>query len=133
MKRISFLLLFSFIGLLATAQKSGELNGTWIPVKQELGGDAFPNETFEGQKLVINGDSYTLHAESVDKGKLSYSKGKMTIEGTEGANSGKTIPAIYKVEDGMLVICYNLGGTDNPKGFSTKGEPMYFMATFRKE
>ena len=48
--------------------KSGNLNGTWIPVKQEIGGAALPNAAFEKQSLTITDSNYTFIAESADKG-----------------------------------------------------------------
>lgn len=133
MKRISLLFVCSLLGLSIMAQKGDKLDGTWVPIKQELGGDAFPKEVFETQKLTISGNQYTFQAETVDKGTLEYSKGKMTVTSTEGANAGKTFPAIYKLENGLLTICYNLGGTESPKGYDTKGEPTYFTAVFQKQ
>lgn len=44
------------------------LNGSWTPIKQEIGGKDLPAVVFQKQKLIINDSSYTFSAESVDKG-----------------------------------------------------------------
>ena len=114
--------------------KSGgdELNGTWIPVKQELGGKAFPPAMYEKQTLTITGNKYTLVAESVDKGEVTYNNGKMDIYGKEGVNAGKHFMAIYKYENGQLTVCYNLSGDSYPGAFETQSKPMLFLSVFKK-
>jgi uncharacterized protein (TIGR03067 family) len=115
-----------------TTVKSGNLNGTWIPVKQEIGGTALPNAAFEKQSLTIIDSNYTFIAESVDKGVVQYSNGKMDIYGKDGVNAGKHITAIYKYENEQLTICYNLTGDSYPQAFETKGKPLLFLSTFKK-
>lgn len=115
-----------------TAQ-SNKLNGSWVPVKLEINGNALPAETFEKQKLIINDTAYTFIAESVDKGIISYKDGKMDIYGKDGVNAGRHITTIYKFENDQLVICYNLAGDKYPESYETKGKPTYFLATFKKE
>lgn len=113
--------------------ESNKLNGTWLPVKQELGGTLLPKAAFEKQKLIINDSNYTLIAESVDKGVVKYTDDKMDIYGKDGVNTGKHFTAIYKYETGELTICYNLAGNGYPEAFDTKGKPMYFLPVFKKE
>ena len=115
-----------------TAQ-SNKLNGSWKPVKLEIDGSALPPETFEKQKLIISDSNYTFIAESVDKGIARYKDGKMDIYGQDGVNNGKHFTAIYKFENELLLICYNLAGDKYPEAFETKGKPTYFLATFKKE
>lgn len=109
------------------------LNGTWIPVKEEIGGAALPPAAFATQKLVISDSNYTFTAESVDKGVVMYNDDKMDIYGKEGVNTGKHFTAIYKYEDGQLTICYNLRGDSYPEAYDTKGKPLFFLCVFKKE
>jgi uncharacterized protein (TIGR03067 family) len=131
-----FLLLLLSLGCVNTknaAMKSNKLNGTWVPVKQEIGGTVLPTVSFEKQKLIISDSAYTFIAESVDKGVVKYNNDKMDIYGKEGVNTGKHFAAIYKFETGELTICYNLKGDSYPETFETKGKPMYFLSVFKKE
>jgi uncharacterized protein (TIGR03067 family) len=123
----------SFTGTKNTAIKSNSLDGTWVPVKQEINGTALPNATFEKQKLIISDSAYTVIAESVDKGVIKYADDKMDIYGKEGVNAGKHYTAIYKFENAQLTICYNLSGNGYPEAFETKGKPMYFLSVFKKD
>ena len=137
MRSITFIFLlmlcFSCASTKNTAIRSGRLNGTWVPVKQEIAGKELPVVVFEKQKLIISDSTYTLFAESTDKGVVKYTDGKMDIYGKEGVNIGKHYTAIYKFETGQLTICYNLSGNSYPETFDTRGKPMYFLSVFKKD
>src|SRR4029079_14165168 len=133
-----------FISLLAIAlgctgpkkavTTSNKLNGTWIPVKQEIGGKELPEAVYGKQKLIIADSNYTFTAESVDKGIVKYGgSDKMDIYGKEGINTGKHFAAIYKLESEELTVCYNLAGDSYPDAFETKARPTFFMSVFKKQ
>lgn len=137
MKKMKFLILtfalICFIKTGSTQTISDIPEGTWLPVKQEIGGQELPKAAFESQKLIISDSVYTFIAESVDKGSVKYSGNKMDIYGEDGVNKGKHFTAIYKIEDGQLTICYNLAGDSYPETFETKGQQMFFLSVFIKE
>lgn len=137
MRKLSlFSLLIFGLGWTGPNNKSflpGELNGTWQPVTQEFAGKPIPAAAFEKQKLILLDNTYTVLAESVDKGEISYNSGKMDIYGKEGVNNGKHFTAIYKLENGQLTICYDLSGSGYPESFETTGRPMFFLSVFKKE
>ncbi|MFZ5554344.1 MAG: TIGR03067 domain-containing protein [Bacteroidota bacterium] len=130
MKYLTFLL---SAAVLSGCSVSKNLDGDWVPVKQEIGGKALPASFFEKQMLTISDTTYTMHAESVDKGMVRYKDDKMDIYGREGVNTGKHFTAIYKLENGELKICYNLAGDSYPESFDTSGKPLYFLSVFKKK
>ena len=133
---LAFILLYSFIGCSSSkesATNSGELNGGWFPVQQEIGGQQLPPESFEGERLAIVEKSFLFIAESVDEGTVTYGNGKMDIYVEDGANAGRHFKAIYKLENNILTICYDLEGGDYPEHFSTSGNPNLFLSVFVKE
>jgi uncharacterized protein (TIGR03067 family) len=113
--------------------KLSKFNGSWLPIKQEFGGNALPKAAYEKEKLIINDSTYTVIAESVDKGILRYKDDKMDIYGREGVNAGKHFTAIYKYENEQLTVCYNLSGDSYPLAFETKSKPTLFLSIFIKE
>jgi len=136
--RIFPFLLLLVIGAGCTGTKKvskiqSKINGTWVPVKLEMGGQLLPPGSFEKQKLIINDSAYTFIAESVDKGVVTYKDDKLDIYGRDGVNKGKHFTAIYKFENEQLIICYNLAGDVYPATYETKDKPMYFLATFKRE
>ena len=113
--------------------KANKLNGTWMPVRQEMGGNVIPKPAFETQRLIINDGTYEFRAESVDKGIVEYNGNRMDIYGKEGVNTGKHFTAIFKYERNQLTICYNLKGDAYPDAFATQGHPLFFLCAFQKE
>ena len=113
--------------------QSEKLNGTWIPISQEMNGKAFPKSMIENQKLIINDSNYTVVAESVDKGMATFNNNKIDIYGKDGINAGKHFTAIYKFENNQLIICYNLKGDSYPDTFDTNGKPLFFLSVFKKQ
>lgn len=111
---------------------SNFLNGTWTPIRQEIGGKELPASVFQTQKLIISDTTYTFSAESVDKGTLTYKDGQMDIYGKEGVNKGKHFTTIYKLDNEQLTICYNLKGDSYPAEFETKSKPTLFLSVFKK-
>ena len=112
---------------------SGLLNGSWVPVKQEIGGKILPEESYKDQKLIISDSTYSFEAESPDRGIIKYKGNRMDIYGKEGVNTGNHITAIFKYDSGRLAICYNLLGSEYPPTFETSGKPLYFLSVFVKE
>lgn len=111
---------------------TNQLNGTWVPVKQEIAGTPMPEAALQ-QKLIIDDKNYTvIIGPSTDKGTIEYKGNKMDIYGKEGVNAGKHFTAIYKHENGQLTICYNLAGDSYPDAFETKGKPAFFLSVFKK-
>jgi uncharacterized protein (TIGR03067 family) len=94
------------------------LAGQWIPITAMLSGIDFPVSNFGSAKLQLTKDTYDFAG---DKGTYTLfpeaTPPKMDIVGTEGPNQGKTIPAIYKLEGGVLTICYQLGNGERPTEF----------------
>ena len=137
MRLTTFIFLFA-VGLSCTTTKKVTTttnipNGTWIPINQEIGGNTLPTAVFEKQKLIISDSSYTVIAESIDKGIVKYKDNKMDIYGKEGVNVGKHFTAIYKLENGLLTVCYNLAGDTYPAAFESKSKPTLFLSVFKKE
>ncbi|MGN6568986.1 MAG: TIGR03067 domain-containing protein [Flavipsychrobacter sp.] len=113
--------------------KANQLNGTWVPVKQEIGGMPLPAAALN-QKMIIDDGNYTVIAESTDKGTIEYKDGdKMDIYGKDGVNAGKHFTAIYKYDGHQLTICYNLAGSGYPEAYETKDKPGFFLSVFERE
>lgn len=115
-----------------STSNSNALNGNWVPVQQEIGGNVIPKSAYEKQLLTIKDSTYSFMAESLDKGIVSYKGDKMDIYGKEGVNAGRHFMALYKYENEQLSICYNLKGDSYPESYDTKGHPLYFLCVFKK-
>jgi len=118
--------------------KENSADGTWLPTKAELGGQAFPDEVRKSMKLVIKGNKYTVTVgDRVDKGTVkrdpSATPKAVDITGTEGPNKGKTFLAIYERKGDTMRICYDLSGKKRPKEFKTAPDTPLFLVEYRRQ
>ena len=122
------------------AEKSADaknIQGTWLPVKGELGGRPMADEVLKIITLKLDGGNYEVTAENVDKGTYTLdaaAKPKtIDITGTEGPNVGKKIPAIYELDGETLRICYGLGGGPRPTEFKSRSDTQVFLVTYKRK
>jgi len=143
MKHILFVLAMSFLWLPVNGcggpekEDSKMVEGTWLPVDAELGGQKFRDEVLKGFKLTITDGKYTVNVdEQIDKGTIKLepttSPKAMDITGTEGPNKGRTIPAIYDLAVDTLRICYDLEGKKRPTEFKTATDTQEFLVNYKR-
>jgi uncharacterized protein (TIGR03067 family) len=115
------------------------IEGSWTPIKAELGGQPMPDAVLKTISLKLVDGKYEVLADGhPDNGTYSLDaavqpKG-MTVTGTEGPNKGKTFPCIYELNDDTLRICYDLSGTKRPSEFkSVAGTKLYLVTYVRKK
>ena len=125
------------LSIINAEENQKTIEGTWIPVSAELGGQKLPDEALKGSKLVLKGGEYSYYNNAgVDKGtyKLLAVDGSqaMDISGTEGPNKGKTFLTIYDLSGDSLNICYDLLGKTRPKNFKTEPGTRQFLAQYQR-
>ncbi len=113
------------------------IEDTWVPVSAELSGQPFPEEILGTMQLSIDRNDYFVNAGGVlDRGVIFIDSEKvpmtMDIIGTEGPNRGRTFLAIYKIENGQLIICYDLEGRRRPEEFRSKPQSQIFLMRYRR-
>lgn len=108
------------------------LNGTWNTVYQEFEGRQIPSPEFEGQKLILYENTYTVIGAKSDEGIIKANEEKLDLYGTDGANRGRHYAAIYRINKNRLTICYNLAGGTYPSDFKTEGHRQYFLSIFER-
>ncbi len=144
MRQILPVLLACVLGLPASAwcadqkEDSKKMDGTWIPVEAELGGQKFPDEVLKTLRLTVSDGKYTVKAgEQVDKGTVKLDPAAepraMDITGTEGPNKGKMFPAIYELKGDTLRICYDLSGKKRPTEFKTVKDTQQFLVSYKRD
>lgn len=113
------------------------LDGAWLPVTAELGGQPFPAAVLATMKLVLAGDRYTVFVGGAkDEGTVARlpdtSPAALDITGVEGPNAGRTIPAIYQARGDTLEVCYNLAGPERPTAFATAAGTQQFLVRYHR-
>lgn len=114
------------------------LQGTWLPVKAELGGQSMSADLLKTIQLKLDKNQYvaTVSGEP-DKGTWSAdstTKPKsMTVVGVEGPNTGKTFPCIYEIKGDTLRICYDLSSAKRPTEFKTTAGTKLYLVTYNRK
>ena len=126
----------------ATKQEDSEwkdLNATWQPVKMQMAGNDFPSEQIQSIKLTLKDGEYTMKMIGgvEESGKVELGEGDddkpaaMDISIEEGQNKGKTIKAIFKIEEEKLIVCYAMTG-DRPTEFESTKDNGYLFLEYEK-
>jgi len=143
MKRIESILciyitMAASLALFADDKDSKSLQGKWVPVAAQLGGQAMDEAVLKTISLKLENSKYEVFVgEHPDRGTYTTDSTtnprSITVVGTEGPNQGKTFPAIYELKDDTLRICYDLSGAKRPTEFkSTAGTKLYLVTYKRK-
>lgn len=115
------------------ATQNTSLDGVWIAIDAELAGKKFPKEVVATIRLTLKNGTYSLQN---DRGEFMTDRStkpwSMDILGIEGPNKGKTIPAIYELNDDALTICYGLRGASRPTRFQTAEGTQFFLVHYKR-
>lgn len=115
------------------------IEGHWVAETAIMAGAAFPEEVTKGIALDISDGKYDVSVGgNKDQGTVqvdtSTEPNKLTIQGTKGANAGKTILAVYDFpEIGKMRVCYDITGVEFPDVFESTSENGYFSVTYKRE
>ena len=127
--------------LAADAPVKNSVEGDWVPVKAELGGQAMDEALLKTISMSLEKGKYHVSvAGNPDDGTYELQPATnpktMVVHGTEGPNKGRAIPAIYDLTGDTLSICFDLSRTNahTPKEFkSTAGTRLYLVTYQRKK
>ena len=116
------MLVVSLAALAADSPDAKVIEGSWTPVKAELGGKPMADAILKTISLKLTDGKYEVIAGgNPDKGTYTLDAAakpkSMTVTGTDGPNKGKTFPCIYELKGDTLRICYDLSGTKRPTEF----------------
>jgi uncharacterized protein (TIGR03067 family) len=115
------------------------LNGLWALTSAVRSGEKMSAEEVKGIHLVLaNGRYVAAVGDQTDEGTYKIDESKtpntLTFTGTKGPNKGKTMLAIYELEDqGTLKICYDLSGKAFPGKFESNPDSQSFLATYERQ
>jgi uncharacterized protein (TIGR03067 family) len=127
-------------------QDKQKLQGVWVPVKIEMGGQFMDKEELKNQlKLGVDGDKLvtpgTGPKDAIYSGPLSLQvDGKVrriTIVGSSRGPAGEELKqhGIYKIDGDTLTLCLNVDCTSDakPNEFESKPGSDFCIIEFRRE
>jgi uncharacterized protein (TIGR03067 family) len=121
----------------AAPRDAKDIQGTWVPVKAEIGGEPMKSEFLTNTVMKLDNGKYVVTvAGSPDKGDYTIDAGSkpktIDINGAEGPNAGKKITGIYELKGNTLKICYGLSGSARPTEFKSPPGTRYFLVTYER-
>lgn len=113
------------------------MQGTWVPVKWTLAGNATPPPDMSAMTLILKDNGYEfIEGPTHDIGSFSLKPDakprEMDLVGNKGPNAGKTIPTIYKFQHGKLTVCYGLDG-HRPAAFESPKKKLVLLVDFARK
>ena len=105
-----------------------KLQGTWVAVHLEADGQAAPEAEAKKFKVLIEKDKITFNPETEKRTStiqldLSKQPKIMLVTPSDGPEKGKTLTAIYSLDQDTLKICLNnIPGGPPPAKFETKSD-----------
>jgi uncharacterized protein (TIGR03067 family) len=114
------------------------VQGTWVPVKAELAGQAMPDAVLKTIVLKLDQGKYEVSVGGkIDKGTCTQDPTtkpkRLSIRGTDGPNAGKTFLCIYEIDGDTFRVCYDLTGMKHPDDFATAKSTSLYLVTYTRK
>jgi uncharacterized protein (TIGR03067 family) len=117
-----------------------KIQGTWIVVSAQFGGESKPDDEAKNAKFVIKGDLITI-SEPKREGreekatfKLDPTKKPKTIDLVpEKGDKKETVLGIYELKDDELKLCFVKGGKERPTEFASKAGTDQGLIVLKRE
>ncbi|MFN3193787.1 MAG: hypothetical protein ACE361_24955 [Aureliella sp.] len=115
-----------------------KIDGEWRAMTGLLGSEPLPDHILAATVLSIRDQNYSVNsAGKIDRGRSIFELGqtppRITIEGEEGPNKGKTFCAIFEfIAADEIRIAYDLSGTAYPDTFEPCEAKSNYVATFKR-
>lgn len=114
------------------------LDGLWLPISAELAGEPAPAEVLQQTELELRDGRYWVRfgGEVSDRGRYAIdatasTPARLTLNGTNGPNAGRTIPCLFELGTDELTVCYGLDG-NCPAAFATAAGTQLYLVRYRR-
>ncbi len=115
------------------------LDGTWVPVAADVAGKPLFVGELRVKYLVLESGAYSIIDRSnhvVDRGSYLVNAtarpATLDIVGCDGPGAGRTLLAIFQLDDDSLTVCYDLDGDERPANMQPKGDQLLLSITYAR-
>jgi uncharacterized protein (TIGR03067 family) len=115
------------------------LEGAWIPVAASVSGQELVVAELRVKYLVLDGHDYSIIDRSnqiVDRGEYLVNDRTrprtLDIVGRDGPNAGRSMLAIFELENNRLTVCYDLDGTSRPVNMQAHEDQLLLSITYER-
>ena len=110
-----------------------------MPVSANVAGKDLVVNELRVKYLVLDGGGYSIIDRSnhiVDSGEYlvddAATPQTMDIVGRDGPNAGRTMLAIYQLEEDRLTVCYDLDGKERPSDMRQREDRLLLSITYTR-
>ena len=115
------------------------LEGTWVPVAADVAGKPLFVPELRVKYLVLDGGGYSIIDRTnriVDSGSYVADEGvrpaTLDIVGREGPGAGRTLRAIFHLDEDSLTVCYDLDGNERPQDLQPREDQLLLSITYAR-
>jgi len=115
------------------------LEGAWTPVAARVGAAAVAVEELRVRYLLLEAQRYGIVDRSnrvVDRGSYRVnerdSPATLDIVGRSGPHAGRTLHAIYELNNDELTVCYDLEGGARPADMQPRADRLLLTITYAR-
>ncbi len=115
------------------------LEGTWVPVAADVAGKPLFVGELRVKYLVLEGGGYSIIDRAnhvVDSGSYLMNPlarpATLDIVGRDGPSAGRTLHAIFQLDEDSLTVCYNLDGSERPPNMQAGEEQLLLSITYAR-
>jgi uncharacterized protein (TIGR03067 family) len=115
------------------------LEGAWVPIAASLSGNELLVAELRVKYLVLDGHDYNIidcSNQIVDRGEYlvndSAKPWAIDIVGRDGPNAGRSLLAIFELQDNRLTVCYNLDGQNRPANMQAHDDQLLLSVTYKR-
>lgn len=120
-----------------TAQRG--LDGTWVPVAADVAGKPLFVGELRVKYLVLESGAYSIIDRTnhvVDRGSYLVNEtaqpATLDIVGRDGPGPGRTLRAIFQLDEDSLTVCYDLDSDERPANMQPKGDQLLLSITYAR-
>jgi len=115
------------------------LDGTWVPVAADVAGRPLFVGELRVKYFVLAGGAYSIIDRTnhvVDSGSYFVNAAAhpatLDIVGRDGPGAGRTLLAIFQLDENSLTVCYDLDGDERPAHMQPKEDRLLLSITYAR-
>jgi uncharacterized protein (TIGR03067 family) len=116
-----------------------KLDGMWVPVAADVAGKALYVSELRVKYFVLERGAYSIIDRSnhvVDSGSYYVNEAAdpatLDIVGRDGPGAGRTLLAIFQLDENCLTVCYDLDGQERPLDMQPKEDQLLLSITYAR-
>lgn len=115
------------------------LSGTWVPIAADVAGKPLFVAELRVKYFVLESGAYSIIDRTnhvVDSGSYYVNEAAqpatLDIVGRDGPSAGRTLRAIFQLDEDSLTVCYDLDGQERPANMQPQADQLLLSITYAR-